>query len=111
MNWSDTISKRKLWRYVNIKINRAIHHYHVFSVITILFDEILKDLMDDKKINIHNFGTLYFAKTKRRQYFNVILRKFMMCEPHRILRFKLDWKVRKKMTSLIDVEKTFKQKE
>jgi hypothetical protein len=50
MNTKLSISKRNLWHYVNVKIKRIIHHYHVLSVISILFDEMCSDLI--KGINI-----------------------------------------------------------
>lgn len=58
-----TISKRDLWRYVNRKIKRLIHHYHVFSVISLLFDEMVQDLRDGKEIKIANLGILVLKKT------------------------------------------------
>lgn len=103
-----SINKRILWRYVNQKINRMIHHYHVFSVITILFDEILKDLKLGKKINVFNFGTLELKNMKPRKYHDVRFQKVLLSEGHKILRFSLAPQIRKKICEHLDLDKTLK---
>lgn len=94
-----------LWRYVNIKINRIIHHYHVLGVITILFDEMLKDLKRNKKIKIHNFGLLQLKEMKPRRYHDVRFNKVLLSEGHNILRFTLFSPLKKKLCSLLDMNK------
>lgn len=102
-----SIGRKKLWQYVNVKINRKIHHAHVFSVISILFDEIIKDLVSGNKIKIMNFGTLVLKDTKPRRYHNVIHRCVMLSDSHKILKFSLSPKIRKKLCDLLDIDKTF----
>ena len=34
------ITKKTFWQFINEKINRQVSYAHVFSVISILFDEI-----------------------------------------------------------------------
>ena len=97
-----SINKRTLWRFVNIKINRIIHHYHVFSVITILFDEILKDLKAGKDVKIFNFGLLQLKSTKPRKYHDVRFNKVLLSEGHRILKFTLAQPIRKKLCVNLD---------
>jgi nucleoid DNA-binding protein len=104
---TTNISKKNLWRYVNRKIKRAIHHYHVFSVITILFEEMLIDLKNEKDIKVLNFGTLSLQKTKPRKYFDVRFQRVMQSEGHRILRFILAPVISKKLKKLLDIDKTF----
>lgn len=101
-----SIDKRTLWKYVNKKTNRIIHHYHVFSVITILFDEIIKDLKSGKELNIFNFGILSLKEMKPRYYHNVKLRKVMLSRGYKILRFTLAPKLRKKLCLFLDIDKT-----
>jgi nucleoid DNA-binding protein len=108
MNNDLSINKRILWRYINRKINRIIHHYHVFSVITILFDEMLKDLIRGKSIKISNFGTLSLKQMKPRKYFDVRFQQVMQSKGHKILRFKLAAPFRKKLVDHLDLDKTFK---
>jgi nucleoid DNA-binding protein len=106
-DFATNISKKNLWRYVNRKIKRSIHHYHVYSVITILFEEILSDLKNEKEIKIFNLGTLSLQKTKPRKYFDVRFQKTMQSEGHRILRFILAPVISKKLKKLLDIDKTF----
>lgn len=97
-----SFSKRMLWRYVNIKINRIIHHYHVFSVITILFEEMLSELKQGKEIKIFNFGTLKLKDTKPRKYHDVRLHQVMLSTGHRILKFTLASPIRKRLCFYLD---------
>lgn len=103
------INKRKLWRYVNLKIKRLIHHYHVFSIISILFEEMIKDLKDGKEIKISNFGTFTLKNSNRRFYHNVAYRKVMPTNGHKLLRFSLAENISKKLTNSIDLDKKNKE--
>jgi nucleoid DNA-binding protein len=107
MEISNSISKLVFWRYVNKKIKRSINHYHVLSVITILFEEMLTDLKEGKEIEIFNLGTLTLWPTKPRKYYNVVFQKVMQSEGHKILRFILAPPLSKKMRALLDIDKTF----
>lgn len=102
MKESNSISKRKLWQYVNQKTNRLIHHYHVLSVITILFEEMVKDLIKGQEIKIHNFGTLVLKVLKPRRYFDVTQQKIMQSKGYKIIRFTLAPTIRKKIVSRLD---------
>lgn len=99
---NESISKRKLWHYVNNKINRAIHHYHVLSVISILFDEILVELKTKGEIKIHNFGSLILKNLKPRRYFDITRQRLMESSGYKILRFNLAPGLRKKLISHLD---------
>ncbi len=101
---SDSISKRALWQYVNGKMNHLIHHYHVFSVITILFEEMLEELKRGKEIKIFNFGTLVLKETKPRRYHNVRVRQVMLSKKHKILRFTLAALIRKKLCEHLQID-------
>jgi len=103
-----SIDKRVLWHYVNLKIRRVIHHYHVLSVITILFEEMLVDLKAGKPIEIFNFGILSLKKMKPRRYHNVSSRQFVHTDGHYVLRFSLASKIRKKLCQHLDIDKTLK---
>ena len=102
MNNDQSINKKLLWQYVNRKIKRIIHHYHVFSILTILFDEMIKDLKRGKSIKIFNFGKLELKNLKPRRYFDVRHQKVMQAEGHRILRFTLAPSIRKKLVDCLD---------
>lgn len=102
------VTKRIFWRYVNLKIKRVIHHYHVFSVISILFEEMLKDLKQGKEINIFNLGSLVLKETKPRLYHDVNKKQVVLSEKRKILKFKLARKLKKRLTGNIDIDRTFK---
>lgn len=99
---SNSINKRDFWRFVNRKLNRRFNHSHVFSVISILFEEMIKDLKEEKPIKIFNFGVLSLKKTKPRRYFDVNHQKVMLSKGHRILRFTLSPIIKKKLCKQLD---------
>lgn len=107
MNIPTSISKKVLWQYVNLKINRSIHHAHVYSVISILFDEMVRDLVNGKEIKIGNFGTLILKQMKPRKYHNVRHKQVMQSRGSKILRFSFALKIRKKICDFLDIDKTF----
>jgi nucleoid DNA-binding protein len=102
------ISKRDLWHYVNRKIKRLIHHYHVFSVISILFEEMLKDLRDGKEIKITNLGTIILKDTPPRRYHDVRFQQMMESPGYRIMRIFLAKPIRKKLVASLDLDSTLK---
>jgi len=97
-----SISKRDLWRYVNIKIDRCVNHYSVFGVINILFDEMLKDLQQGLFIDIHNFGTLQIKKTNPKLYHDYQERIKKISGSNRILKFNLAPSLKKILYCHID---------
>lgn len=103
-----SISKRMLWRYVNLKIKRVVHSYHVLSVMTILFDEIVTDLLKGKSIKIYNFGTLSLKQMKPRKYFDVRFKKVMHSKGHKIMRFVLAPLFKKKVAAYVQLDKPSK---
>jgi nucleoid DNA-binding protein len=105
---SLSISKRDLWHYVNRKIKRLIHHYHVFSVISLLFEEMLQDLRDGKEIKIANLGTLVLKDTPPRKYHDVRFRRVMQSPGHRVMRLFLARPIRKKLCDSLDLDKKMK---
>lgn len=102
-----SISKRDLWRYVNRKVKRLVHRYHVFAVISILFEEMSKDLQQGKSIKITNLGTIILQPTKPRWYHHVQLRQMVLSPGHRVMRFLLAKPIHKKMVDFLDLDKTF----
>lgn len=102
---SLSVSKRDLWHYVNRKIKRLIHHYHVFSVISILFDEMIKDLKAGKEIKIANLGTLVLKDTPPRRYHDVRYQRIMESPGHRVMRLFLAKNIRKKLIEFLDLDR------
>jgi nucleoid DNA-binding protein len=101
---SISVSKRNLWHYVNRKIKRLIHHYHVFSVISILFEEMVKDLKNNKEIKIANFGSLVLKDTPPRRYHDVRFHRMMESPSHKIMRLFLAKPIRKKLCESLDLK-------
>lgn len=100
------ISKKIFWRFVNKKINRAIHHYHVFAVISLLFEEIVKDLLSNKKIKIFNFCTISLEKNNPKKYFDVRFQKIMISKGSNLIKIELSKKLKKKLVNSLDVDAT-----
>lgn len=101
---SPSISKRNLWHYVNRKIKRLIHHYHVFSVISILFEEMTKDLKAGKEIKVVNLGTILLRDMPPRKYHDVRFHRVMESPGHRIMRMFLAKQIRKKLCDSLDLD-------
>ena len=104
---SVEISKRQLWRMVNLKINRAIHHHHVYAVMNILFEEMLNDLKAGKAIKIANFGTLDLRVRIPRHFINVATKVEGMSKACNYLKLMLMRKIRVKLYDFLDLDKTF----
>jgi nucleoid DNA-binding protein len=107
MEIPNSINKKELWKYVNRKIKRLIRNYHVYGVISILFDEMIKDFKNGKAINIFNFGTIVLRQNKPRKYFDVRHQAIMLSSKNKILKFSLAPALRKKLCAAIDIDKTF----
>lgn len=101
---SINISKRDLWHYVNRKIKRLIHHYHVFAVISFLFEEMIQDLREGKEIKIANFGTLVLRDMPPRKYHDVRFQKVMESPGHRVLRLFFTKPISKKLRESLDLD-------
>jgi len=102
-----SIDRRFLWQYVLKKINNSIHHAHVMSVINILLDEIVAELILNKKIKIINFGQFVLRKLNPRKHYNLYTKKYEMSKGNNILRFELNNKLRRFIIKNLDVAKTF----
>jgi len=104
---NKSVDRRFLWQYVCKKINKSIHHAHVLSVINILLDEVLAELLVSKKIKIGNFGEFLFQKLNARRHFNVFTKIFETSKGNSSLRFVLNKKLKKFISNQIDIAKTF----
>ena len=105
---NQEINKRVFWRYINLKINRTIHHYHVFAVISILFEEMINDLVSGKDIKIFNFGKLSLKESKPKKYFDVRFSQVMSSKGGKLLKFSLSKKFRDKLINYINLDETKK---
>jgi nucleoid DNA-binding protein len=84
------VNKKNFWPYINAKINRVIHNRHVYSVINIMLEELIKELFNGKKIEIINLGTLSFEEHENKKVF----------------KFKIDPVFRQKIFNYLDFKRT-----
>ena len=68
----DSINRAFLIKFIHDKVSVILKAEHVLNVIVLLFDELIKDLNDDKKITITNFGCIYLQKTNPKLYFDIV---------------------------------------
>lgn len=104
----NSISKRFLWRYVNKKINRSVHHLQVLSVITILFEELIKDLKNGKTVKIHNLGSISLDNLAPKKYFDIVHKEVRILGVRKSLKFFLSTGLKKKLCHELDLDKTFR---
>jgi len=91
------ISKRVLWHKVNAKLRGRIHSTHVYSIINLLIDELIADLLKEKDIKIINFGTFTFKKMKERRFWNVATKEIVTMPGNYVLRFFISDKLHDKI--------------
>lgn len=104
---NESITKKKLWQYVNKKIEHSINHAHVFSVICILFEEIIIEILKKGELKVVNFGVLKLKSMNPRKYHDVRHQKVMYSEGNKIFRFTPSPKLRKKLCENLDLDGTF----
>lgn len=101
----NSIDKRDLIKHVNLKINRSIPSIHVYSVVSILIDELLQDLKNNKDIEIFNFGKIYFSVKEPFRIFDYVNKKHTLTKRYKYLKFKIAKELRDKIIEYLDVSK------
>ena len=101
------ITKRILWRLVNKKINRSSHRYHVFAVMSLLFNEMIKDFEDGKIFKMCNFGKIYLPKSTKKGHYNCVRKKVTASFYRRKMVFLLNPYIKYYLNKSLDFEKTF----
>lgn len=96
------INKKKLWRLINKSINRSIEAPHVFAVINILFEELLKDFKEGKELKIHNFGLMKLTLNEVQRSFNVIKQTVTLGKPSKMFKFKMGKQIKNKIVEHLD---------
>ena len=103
-----SITKNILWKYVNRKISHSIHSAHVFSVISILFEEIINELVKGKQLRIVNFGVIRLVDMKPRKYYDVVRKCVMHSNGNKMFQVVLSPKLKKKLCANLDLDRTFR---
>ena len=83
-----------------------LHRYHVFAVISILFEEMVRDLMNGKSIKIANLGVISLQTTKPRYFYHAKLRRVALSSGRKLMKFVLSKKLHNKLINFLDLDKT-----
>jgi nucleoid DNA-binding protein len=83
------ISKYNFLKYVSKKSGYTIHKLHIFAIINILIDEMIKELKTGKPIKIEGFGTFHLNSLKPKKIRSVYSKKIKFAQKTKSLRFKL----------------------
>ena len=109
---NKSVDKRALSWLVTKKLNGKISFLHIASVVNILFEELFLVLFKDKIVSIGNFGSFILKYLSARRHYNLGSKQIEISKGgKRIIRFKLDKKVRQKLMDNINFTKTFEKLE
>lgn len=103
---TESISRRILCQKVSKK-NSSINYLHVQSVVNILLEEILVDIINKKIIMIGGLGKIFLKQLGPRKHFNIHTKCFDIAPGNKILRFEIDKKFRQILIDNLDIAKTF----
>lgn len=105
------IGREEIVFYIHKKLNSTILMFHISGVISILIEEIRNELLENKKIEIFNFGKLTLKNRKERTFFSNFLKKEVLKKEKVLLHFKILNRVRLLMFKYIDINSLIKIKE
>ena len=88
-------NKTTLWKFVSKQINHKIHRLHVMSVVSILLEELIRELKLGNKINIGNFGTFELRELRPKKVRNIATKQIKFVGKTKALRLKLSKKLLK----------------
>jgi len=74
-------------------MKHSIHRLHVVSIMSILIEELIKDLMQGKDIKIPNFGTFRLKELKPKKIKNITTKEIKFARRTNALRFRLTRKL------------------
>ncbi len=101
------IKKKYLAQVVSNKLDIEIDRRHIISIITILFEEIVKDIFTKGHFIIGNFGKFIFGRSPSRKFFNFQTGQVEQSVGNNILKFKLNEQLKRDILKQIDIERTF----
>ena len=105
------IGRRDLIVKISTKLDQTINQSHISSVISIVFDELIKKLVKGKQVNIGNFMRFTLLKTKPKKYHNVSTGVTTISKSRRLLLLKLAETLRKFLYKHVDLAKSLQIKE
>ena len=104
---NDILYKKDLCDAVYHHLDNKIDYTHIVSIISILMEEMVKDLFNKGKFYIGNFGWFIFKRLPPRGYFNFQTGKVERSEGNKILRFKINKKLKRNILDNLDIARTF----
>jgi|ERR1700722_2592493 len=99
ISMNQRYNKRKLWTLLIKELNHFVHSSHIYSVLNILIEEMISDLVSGKNIKIINFGSFSLKELKPRRYLDLATRRFKISGPSKALRFKISRNISKFINS------------
>lgn len=103
----EKLNKIKLAHYVNSVVSGTTY-FKCLSIITILFEEIVSDLQEGKKVRIHHLCAFRVKKNSAKVFINLYGESTYVPES-KTLKVKINEKFSRKLAPLIDIDKTFKK--
>lgn len=103
-----TLNRKILWKNTCKKINNSVHSKHVYAVMSILFDEIRKDLLNGNKIKINNLFTLKKKDGYLKKHYNYVLKKITESKAREKILITVSPKLRNKIIYYFDLDETKK---
>ncbi len=100
-----SIDRRMLAKHIAKQIN--LDFKHVESVLSILIDEISKDIKNKGVIKIGNFGEIFMRFLGGRKRFNVATKEFSKSKDSSAIHFFIFKKMSKFIIKHLDLEKTY----
>ncbi len=91
------MNKKKWVKKVSQKL-KGIGYFHILSVINILIDELRKEIIETKEVNIVNFGKFQYKIFEPRMIKNVRTGKMSLTKKYSALRFKVSRTIVKFLT-------------
>ena len=104
----NTLNRKILWKKVCKKINGSVNSKHVYAIISLLFDEMQKDLKDGKKIKINNLFTLSLKDGSSKKHYNYVLKKITESKTRKKILINISPKLRDKIIYYFDLDETKK---
>jgi nucleoid DNA-binding protein len=97
------VNRANLRDLVHRKIRNQLSD-HIEAVISILFEEMMKDWEVGKSTKIHHFGTIKLKYLPGRHHWNVRLQKLVLSPGHNIMRWVMFRSLRQKLYRALDIE-------
>lgn len=101
------LNKQKLIKRISKELKQTIELKHITAVVSILFEEIARDLLENQKIRIKHFGNFFLKQTKEKRHMNIATREIDTHPSRKKLRFEIAEKLRIFLINHLDVENTF----